>query len=39
MPTPNMNMNLNMNQNMLKRKPSNQGNNPRAVKREIVEID
>ncbi|KAF7901259.1 hypothetical protein EAF00_003480 [Botryotinia globosa] len=39
MPTPNMNMNLNMNQNMLKRKSSGQAMNPRAVKREVVEID
>ncbi|KAF7887232.1 uncharacterized protein EAF02_003879 [Botrytis sinoallii] len=39
MPTPNMNMNLNMNQNMLKRKSSGQAMNPRAAKREVVEID
>ncbi|QSZ33899.1 hypothetical protein DSL72_005473 [Monilinia vaccinii-corymbosi] len=39
MQTPNMNMNLNVNQNMLKRKPSNQGMNPRPAKREVVEID
>lgn len=39
MPAPNMNMNLNINQNMLKRKPSNQGMNQRAGRREVVEID